>query len=251
MFDLKDKVALVTGASGGIGKAIALALHKQGATVVLSGRREEALKEVAAEMGGLFQLGGRAHVVVCDLSDKIQVETLIDKAEEVAGKVDILVCNAGITKDNLVLRMKEDEWDDVINTNLKATFTLNKLAFKKMMKRKWGRIINIASVVGVTGNPGQANYVASKAGIIGMGKAIASEAATRGITVNSIAPGFIKTDMTDALNDAQKEKITSTIPNGKFGLPEDIANATVFLSSEEAGYITGQTIHVNGGMVMI
>lgn len=245
MFELNDKVALVTGASGGIGKAIAVALHKQGATVVLSGRREDALKEVAAE------LGGRTHILTSDLGNKEQVEALFDKAEEIAGKVDILVCNAGVTKDNLTIRMKDEEWDEVINTNLRATFTLNKAAFKKMMKRKWGRIINITSVVGVTGNPGQANYAASKAGIIGMGKSIAAEAAARGITVNAVAPGFIKTAMTDVLNDAQKEKITSTIPSGNFGLPEDIAAAVAFLSSNEAGYVTGQTIHVNGGMLMV
>jgi 3-oxoacyl-[acyl-carrier protein] reductase len=245
MFKLDGKIALVTGASGGIGRAIADSLHKQGATVVLSGRNEAALKQAAAE------LGTHAFTLVSDLSDQAQVAELFDKAEELAGQIDILVCNAGITKDNLVLRMKDEEWDEVINTNLKATFTLNKAAFKKMMKRKWGRIINIASVVGVTGNPGQANYVASKAGMIGMSKSIAFESATRGITVNCIAPGFIKTAMTDALNDAQKEKITSTIPSGKFGLPEDIANAAAFLASNEAGYITGQTLHVNGGMVMI
>jgi 3-oxoacyl-[acyl-carrier protein] reductase len=245
MFNLAGKVALVTGATGGIGRATAVAMHKQGASVVVSGRREDALKELAAE------LGSRVFTLVSDLGDKEQVAALFDKAEELAGQVDILVCNAGITKDNLVLRMKDEEWDEVINTNLRATFTLNKAAFKKMMKRKWGRIINIASVVGVTGNPGQANYVASKAGMIGMSKSIAAESASRGITVNCIAPGFIKTAMTDALNDAQKEKITSTIPNGTFGLPEDIANAAVFLASNEAGYITGQTMHVNGGMLMV
>jgi 3-oxoacyl-[acyl-carrier protein] reductase len=245
MFDLTGKVALVTGASGGIGEAIAAGLHKQGASVVLSGRREDALKAVAAK------LGSRTFILSADLSNKEQLEGLFDKAEELAGQVDILVCNAGVTKDNLVLRMKDEEFDEVINTNLKSAFVLNKAAFKKMMKRKWGRIINIASVVGVTGNPGQANYVASKAGLIGMSKSIAVECATRGITVNCIAPGFIKTAMTDALNDAQKEKITSTIPAGTFGLPEDIANVAVFLASNESGYITGQTVHVNGGMVMI
>lgn len=245
MFDLNGKTALVTGASGGIGKAIATALYNQGASVVLSGRREDALQEVAAG------LGERAHVVVCDIADKEQVEGLMDKATEIAGQVDILVCNAGITKDNLILRMKDEEFDEVINTNLKATFILNKAAFKKMMKQRWGRIINIASVVGVSGNPGQANYVASKAGMIGMSKSIASESAARGITVNCIAPGFIKTAMTDALNEDQAAKITSTIPKGTFGLPEDIAGAAAFLASDEAGYITGQTIHVNGGMLMV
>ncbi|PIR39860.1 MAG: beta-ketoacyl-ACP reductase [Alphaproteobacteria bacterium CG11_big_fil_rev_8_21_14_0_20_39_49] len=245
MFDLSGKTALVTGASGGIGKAIATSLYEQGATVILSGRREEALKEVASS------LGERTHIVTCDLADKEQVDSLFDRACEIAGQVDILVCNAGIAKDNLVLRMKDEEFDEVISTNLKATFTLNKAAFKKMMKKKWGRIINIASVVGVSGNPGQANYVASKAGMIGMSKSIAAEAAVRGITVNCIAPGFIKTAMTDALNDAQKEKITSTIPAGTFGLPEDIAAAAAFLASDEARYITGQTIHVNGGMLMV
>lgn len=245
MFNLKDKTALVTGASGGIGKAIATALYEQGANVVLSGRREDALKEVASA------LGERAYIVVCDLADKEQVATLIDRAAQATGQLDILICNAGITKDNLVLRMKDEEFDEVISTNLKATFTLNKAAFKIMMKKRWGRIINIASVVGVSGNPGQANYVASKAGMIGMSKSIAAESAVRGITVNCIAPGFIKTAMTDALNDAQKEKITSTIPAGTFGLPEDIASAAAFLASDEARYITGQTIHVNGGMLMV
>ncbi len=245
MFNLNGKVALVTGASGGIGEAIAKNLHKQGATLVLSARREDALNKLAEE------LGSRVHVLVCDISNKEQVTGLMDKAEEIAGQVDILVCNAGITKDNLVLRMKDEDWDDVLTTNLGSAFILNRAAFKKMMKRRWGRIVNITSVVGVTGNPGQANYAASKAGMIGMSKSIASECAARGITVNCIAPGFIKTAMTDALNDAQKEKITSTIPNGGFGLPDDIANAAVFLASEEARYITGQTIHVNGGMLMV
>lgn len=245
MFNLKDKTALVTGASGGIGKAIATALYEQGANVVLSGRREDALKEVASA------LGERAYIVVCDLADKEQVATLIDRAAQATGQIDILICNAGITKDNLVLRMKDEEFDEVISTNLKATFTLNKAAFKIMMKKRWGRIINIASVVGVSGNHGQANYVASKAGMIGMSKSIAAESAVRGITVNCIAPGFIKTAMTDTLNDAQKEKITSTIPAGTFGLPEDIASAAAFLASDEARYITGQTIHINGGMLMV
>ncbi len=245
MFDLTGKTALVTGATGGIGGAIAKALHKQGASVVVTGRKEEALQALVAE------LGSRAYALVADLSDKAQLESLLDKAEELSGGVDILVCNAGITKDNLALRMKDEEWNDVINTNLTSSFVLNKAAFKKMMKKKWGRIINITSVVGVTGNPGQANYAASKAGLIGMSKSIASECATRGITINCIAPGFIKTAMTDALNEVQQGKITSTIPSGKFGLPEDIAATAAFLASDEAGYITGQTIHVNGGMVMV
>jgi 3-oxoacyl-[acyl-carrier protein] reductase len=245
MFDLTGKVALVTGASGGIGKAIANALYHQGATVVLSGRNEQSLKNIASE------LGERAKTVSCDLNDPEQVNCLIDKSVDLAGGLDILVCNAGVTKDNLILRMKDEEFDEVIATNLKATFILNKAAFKKMMKKRWGRIINIASVVGVSGNPGQANYVASKAGIIGMSKSIASEAAARGITVNCIAPGFIKTSMTDALNEEQVERIVNTIPARTFGLPEDIANAAVFLASEESAYITGQTMHVNGGMLMV
>lgn len=245
MFNLTGKTALVTGATGGIGGAIAKALHKQGATVVVTGRKEESLKTLVNE------LGGRAFPLVADLSDKAQLESLLDKAEELAGGVDILVCNAGITKDNLTLRMKDEEWNDVINTNLTASFILNKAAFKKMMKKRWGRIINITSVVGVTGNPGQANYAASKAGLIGMSKSVAAECASRGITINCIAPGFIKTAMTDALNEAQAAKITSTIPSGNFGLPEDIAAATAYLASNEAGYITGQTLHVNGGMLMV
>lgn len=245
MFNLTGKTALVTGATGGIGGAIAQALHKQGATVVVTGRKKDALDTLVA------QLGSRAFALTADLADKEQLESLLDKAEELAGGLDILVCNAGITKDNLALRMKDEEWNDVIQTNLTASFILNKAAFKKMMKKKWGRIINITSVVGVTGNPGQANYAASKAGLIAMSKSIASECASRGITINCIAPGFIKTAMTDALNEAQQAKITSNIPSGKFGLPEDIAAASVYLASEEAGYITGQTIHVNGGMLMI
>lgn len=245
MFNLTGKTALVTGATGGIGGAIAKALHAQGAAVVITGRKKEALDTLAAE------LGGRVFSLVADLSDRAQLDTLLDKAEELAGGLDILVCNAGITKDNLALRMKDEEWNDVINTNLTSSFILNKAAFKKMMKKKWGRIINITSVVGVTGNPGQANYSASKAGLIAMSKSIASECASRGITINCIAPGFIKTAMTDALNEAQQEKITSTIPSGKFGLPEDIAAAAAYLASDEAGYITGQTIHVNGGMLMV
>jgi 3-oxoacyl-[acyl-carrier protein] reductase len=245
MFTLEGKTALVTGATGGIGQSIAKALHAQGAEVVLSGRNEEKLQNFAKE------LGKGSYTLVGDLSDTESVTTLFDEAEKLAGKVDILVCNAGITKDNLLLRMKDDEWQQVIDTNLTATFKLNKAAFKRMMKRKWGRIINIASVVGVIGNPGQANYVASKAGMIGFSKSVAHETASRGITVNCIAPGFIQTPMTDVLTDAQKEKMISAIPKATFGSPEDIASAAVFLASNEAGYITGQTLHVNGGMVMI
>ena len=245
MFSLEGKTALVTGATGGIGEAIAKSLHAQGASVVLSGRREEKLQELADA------LGSRAFVLKGDLADKEQVKNLFDDAEALAGAIDILVCNAGVTKDNLALRMKDDEWQTVLDVNLTASFLLNRAAFKKMMKRKTGRIINITSVVGVTGNPGQANYVASKAGLIGMSKSLASEAASRGITVNCIAPGFIKTPMTDALNEKQQEKITSTIPAGTLGLPEDIAAAALFLASDEARYMTGQTLHVNGGMLMI
>lgn len=245
MFDLTGRTALVTGATGGIGGAIAKALHKNGAKVILTGRKQEVLDALKSE------LGGNAYILASDLADKTQAETLLDRAEELAGPVDIIVCNAGITKDNLVLRMKDDEWNEVIHTNLTTGFILNKAAFKKMMKRRFGRIINVTSVVGVTGNPGQANYAASKAGLIAMSKSVAAECASRGITVNCIAPGFIKTAMTDALNDAQKQKITSSIPAERFGLPEDVAAAAVFLASNEAAYITGQTIHVNGGMVMI
>lgn len=245
MFSLQGKTALVTGATGGIGEAIAKSLHAQGAAVVLSGRREEKLQALAD------QLGSCAFVVKGDLADKEQAAQLFDQAEEQAGQVDILVCNAGVTKDNLALRMKDEEWQQVLDINLTSSFLLNRAAFKKMMKRKTGRIINITSVVGVTGNPGQANYVASKAGLIGMSKSLASEAASRGITVNCIAPGFIKTPMTDALNEKQQERITSTIPAGTFGLPEDIASAAAFLASDEARYLTGQTLHVNGGMLMI
>tara|TARA_B100001564_G_C20636621_1_gene669996 strand:+ start:46 stop:783 length:738 start_codon:yes stop_codon:yes gene_type:complete len=245
MFNLDGKTALVTGATGGLGQAIAKSLHAQGATVILTGRRQEVLQELASE------LGERAHVLVSDLSDKEQTSELFAKAEELAGQVDIVICNAGITQDNLTLRMKDDEWQNVLDTNLSSTFVLNKTALKKMFKRRWGRIINITSVVGVTGNPGQANYAASKAGMIGMSKSIAQEAASRGITINCIAPGFIKTAMTDALNDDQKSAITANIPSGELGKPEDIASAVVYLASNEAAYVTGQTLHVNGGMVMV
>lgn len=245
MFNLQGKKALITGATGGIGGAIAKSLSNAGAIVTISGTREEKLKELAT------QISGESHILPCNLSDVSAVESLFDKAEEIMGQVDILVCNAGITKDSLVLRMKNEDWDEVLNINLKSTFILNRNAIKKMIRRKWGRIINISSVVGVSGNPGQANYVASKSGMIGMSKSFALEVASRGITVNCIAPGFITSNMTEVLNDAQKQNILSSIPAGKMGSPEDIACGTVFLSSDEANYITGQTIHINGGMLMV
>jgi 3-oxoacyl-[acyl-carrier protein] reductase len=245
MFDLKGKKALITGATGGIGGKIAKSLSKQGAVVGLCGTREEKLKELSS------QIGGENFIFPSNLSDISAVESLFEKAEERMGGVDILVCNAGITKDSLALRMKNEDWDEVLNINLKSTFILNRSAIKKMIRRKWGRIINISSVVGVSGNPGQANYVASKAGMIGMSKSFAIEVANRGITINCIAPGFIETAMTAALNETQKQNILASIPAGKMGSPEDIASSVVFLSSNEAGYITGQTIHVNGGMLMV
>ena len=245
MFSLTGKKALITGATGGIGEAIAKTLHAQGAEVVITGRRQEKLDALASE------LGSNVHPHACDLSNETQLNELFAKAEELAGQIDILVVNAGITKDNLALRIKDEEWEDVIQTNLTATFKLNRAAIKAMMRRKWGRIINMASVVGVKGNAGQSNYVASKAGMIGMSKSIASEVASRSITINCIAPGFIQTPMTDGLNDKQREAITTTIPANRFGMPSDIAATTAFLASEEAGYITGQTLHVNGGMLMV
>lgn len=245
MFDLQGKVALVTGATGGIGEAIAKALHRQGATVVISGRREEVLAGLAQH------LKERVHYHVADLSNPEQVASMIDAVEALAGGLDILVCNAGITKDNLILRMKDEEWQQVLETNLSSTFYLNKQAVKKMIRRKWGRIINITSVVGVTGNPGQANYAAAKAGIIAMSKSIAAEVASRQITVNCVAPGFIKTAMTDILTDDQKAQILKNIPYGTLGTPDDIAASVVYLASQEACYVTGQTLHVNGGMVMV
>jgi 3-oxoacyl-[acyl-carrier protein] reductase len=245
MFNLQGKKALVTGATGGIGMSIVKSLSAAGAVVGISGTREEKLKELAA------QISGETHIFPCNLSNAAEVESLIEKAEEKMGQVDILICNAGVTKDNLVLRMKDEDWDEVLNINLKSTFILNRAAIKKMIRRKNGRIINIASVVAVTGNPGQANYVASKAGMIGMSKSFALEVASRNITVNCVAPGFIATAMTDILTDAQKQNILSSIPAGKMGTPDDIANAVVFLASDEAGYISGQTIHINGGMLMV
>ncbi len=245
MFDLNGKTALVTGATGGIGAAIARALHKAGATVAISGTRAGVLENLKAE------LGERAHVLTCNLSDPADVEKLIPAAEAAMGSLDILVNNAGITKDGLAMRMKDDDWNAVIDVNLTAGFRLCRAAMRGMMKKRWGRIINITSVVGVTGNPGQANYVASKAGIIGLTKSLAQELASRSVTVNAVAPGFIATPMTDVLNDKQKEGILTRVPAGKLGTPEDIAAAVLYLASEEAGYVTGQTLHVNGGMAMI
>ncbi|GGE40448.1 3-oxoacyl-[acyl-carrier-protein] reductase [Actibacterium pelagium] len=244
MFDLTGKAALVTGASGGIGAEIARSLHAQGATVGLSGTRTEPLEALAAE------LGERAHVLPCNLSDAEAVEALPKQATEAMGSLDILVNNAGITRDGLAMRMKDEDWDDVINVNLTSTMRLCRGVLRGMMKSRWGRIINIGSVVGVTGNPGQMNYCASKAGVIGLSKSLAQEVANRGVTVNVIAPGFIATAMTDKLNDAQKEGIMSVIPAGRMGEPSEIASAAVYLASPEAGYVTGATLHVNGGMAM-
>ena len=245
MFDLTGKCALVTGASGGLGAVIARDLHAQGATVALSGTREDALNVVAA------QLKDRVHVPPCNLSDMEAVDGLIKQAEEAMGQVDILVNNAGLTRDGLAMRMKDEDWDLVMDVNLKAAFKLSRNALRGMMKRRFGRIIGITSIVGVTGNPGQMNYAASKAGMIGMSKSLAQEVATRGITVNCVAPGFIETAMTDALPDAQKEALLTAVPAGKLGDPADISAAVVYLSSDEAAYMTGQTLHVNGGMAMI
>ncbi|MCF1503526.1 3-oxoacyl-[acyl-carrier-protein] reductase [Afifella sp. H1R] len=245
MFSLEGKRALVTGASGGIGGAIARGLHAQGATVALSGTREEPLNALSAE------LGDRAHVLLANLSDTAAVDGLIGEAEKAMGGLDILVNNAGLTRDGLAMRMKDADWEIVLKVNLEAAFRLSRAALKGMMRQRAGRIINITSVVGVTGNAGQANYAASKAGLIGMSKALAQEVASRGITVNCIAPGFISSAMTDQLNEKQREGIMSSIPAGRLGSGEDIAAAAVFLASQEAGYVTGQTLHVNGGMAMI
>ena len=244
-FDLTGKGALVTGATGGIGEAIARAMHGRGAAVAISGTKREKLDTLAAS------LKDRVHVLPCDLADRTAVAKLAGEAEKAMGAVDILVNNAGVTKDNLFMMMKDDEWDKVLAVNLTSAFTLIKGAIRGMMRRKYGRIINITSISGVIGNPGQANYAASKAGMIGMTKSMAREVASRGITANCIAPGFIKTAMTNALNEKQVEQIAQHIPSGTFGVPDDIAAAAVFLASSEARYITGQTIHVNGGMVMI
>jgi 3-oxoacyl-[acyl-carrier protein] reductase len=245
MFDLTGKSALVTGASGGIGGAIARVLHAQGATVALSGTRVEPLKALADD------LGDRAHVLPCNLSDREAVAELPKQATEAMGSVDILINNAGLTRDNLFMRMSDDEWDTVIEVNLTATMRLSRAVLRGMMKARWGRIVNISSIVGVTGNPGQGNYAASKAGVIGMSKSLASEVASRGITVNCVAPGFITTAMTDVLNDDQKARLLGGIPAGRMGTVDEIASATLFLASDEAGYITGQTLHINGGMAMI
>jgi 3-oxoacyl-[acyl-carrier protein] reductase len=246
MFSLSGKTALVTGATGGIGAAIARALHAQGAHVVLSGTREAVLQELASE------LGGRTSAVAANLSDPAAVDGLIEAAEAAAGApVDVLIANAGITKDGLLLRMKDEDWADVIRVNLESYFRLSRAAVKGMMRRRYGRIVGITSVVGVTGNPGQANYAASKAGMIGFSKALAQEVASRGITVNCVAPGFIESPMTDALNEQQKTAILATIPQGRLGAGADVAAACVYLASEEAAYMTGQTLHVNGGMAMV
>ena len=245
MFDLTGRTALVTGATGGIGGAIAQALHAQGAIVAISGTRREVLDGIASKFGE------RVHVLPCNLSDHQAVEALVPAAETAMGQVDILVANAGITRDNLFVQLRDEDWDEVINVNLTAAFRLARAATKLMMRKRFGRIIAITSVVGVTGNPGQANYTASKAGLIGLIKTIGAEYARRNVTANCIAPGFIKTPMTDALSEKQRETILSKVPAARLGTPEDIAATAVFLASNEAGYITGQTIHVNGGMAMI
>jgi 3-oxoacyl-[acyl-carrier protein] reductase len=245
MFNLTGKTALITGASGGIGAAIATHLHAVGATIAISGTRQTVLEELKA------QIGDNVHVLPCNLSNPEDVEKLIPAAEAAMGGLDILVNNAGITKDGLAMRMKDEDWQSVIDVNLTSNFRLCRAAMRGMMKKRWGRIINITSIVGVTGNPGQVNYVASKAGIIGMSKSIAQELAARNVTVNCVAPGFIATPMTDVLNEKQKEAILGRIPAGRMGGPADIAAAVIYLASEEAGYVTGQTLHVNGGMAMI
>jgi len=245
MYDLNDKSALVTGASGGIGSAIARKLHAAGAKVALSGTRQEPLERLAEE------LGERAYILPCNLSDMAAVEVLPKQAIETLGSLDILVNNAGITRDNLFMRMSDEEWQSVIDVNLTATMKLCKGALRGMMKSRWGRIINISSIVGATGNPGQGNYAASKAGMVGMSKSLAYEVASRGITVNVVAPGFIATALTDKLADDRKEAILAQIPAGRMGAAEDIASAVAFLASDGSGYVTGSTLHVNGGMAMI
>jgi 3-oxoacyl-[acyl-carrier protein] reductase len=245
MFDLTGKTALVTGSTGGIGGAIARAFHQRGATVAISGTRRDVLDALANE------LADRVHVLPCNLADKEEIEALVPKSEEAMGKLDILVANAGITKDNLLVQLRDEDWDQVVAVNLTATFRLARAAVRGMMRRRFGRIIGVTSVVGVTGNPGQANYTATKAGLIGMIKSIAGEYARRGITANAIAPGFIATAMTERLNDKQREAILARVPAGRLGAGADVAAAAVFLASDEAAYVTGQTLHVNGGMTMI
>jgi 3-oxoacyl-[acyl-carrier protein] reductase len=244
MFDLSSRTALVTGASGGLGSAIARSLHQQGATVTLSGTRKAALESLANE------LKERVHVAVCDLSDPDSVEKLVPAAEAAMGSLDILVNNAGLTRDGLILRMKDADWDLVLAVNLTATFRLSRAALRAMVKRRFGRIISITSVVGVAGNPGQANYAASKAGIIGLSKSLAREVAARNITVNCVAPGFIESPMTEVLTDAQKAAILTGVPIGRLGTAAEIAAAVIYLASSEAAYVTGETLHVNGGMAM-
>jgi len=245
MFDLSGKAALVTGASGGIGGGIARALHRQGAAVTLSGTRIDALEQLKSS------LGERAHVVAAKMDDPADIDRLAKDAEAAMGKLDILVNNAGITRDNISMRMKDEEWDKVLQVNLTGTFRLTRAAMRGMMRHRFGRVINITSIVGVTGNPGQANYAAAKAGLIGMSKSLAQELASRGITVNCVAPGFIATPMTDALTEDQRRAILARVPADRLGTPEEIAAGVVYLASDEAGYVTGQTLHINGGMAMV
>lgn len=245
MLDLTGKKALVTGATGGLGGAIARRLHAQGATVALSGTRVEALEALAQE------LGERVEIAPCNLSDRVSVEALVPAAEAKLGGLDILVNNAGVTRDNLFMRLKDEDWDLVLAVNLTAAFRLSRAAVKSMMRRRYGRIISIGSVVGTSGNPGQGNYAASKAGLIGMSKSLAAEVASRNITVNVVAPGFIESPMTEVLNEKQRESILADVPMGRLGVGDDIAAAVAYLASSEAGYVTGQTLHVNGGMAMI
>ncbi|MGA2124552.1 MAG: 3-oxoacyl-[acyl-carrier-protein] reductase [Xanthobacteraceae bacterium] len=245
MFDLTGKAALVTGASGGIGGAIARALHRQGATVAVSGTRREALDHLCAD------LGTRIHALPCNLAERTEVETLVPRAEGAMGQVDILVNNAGITRDNIFFRLRDQDWDEVVAVDLTAGFLIARAVVRGMMRRRHGRIIGITSVVGVTGNPGQGNYAAAKAGMIGMSKALAYEVASRHITVNCVAPGFIDTAMTGALNDKQRDAILGRVPAGRLGTGADVAAAVLFLASDEAQYVTGHTLHVNGGMAMI
>ena len=245
MFDLGNKNALITGASGGIGGSIARALYQHGANVTLSGTRRTALEEIAAE------LGERAYVATCNLAHGEAPTNLIETAQAKMGSVDILVNNAGITRDRLALRIKDDDWHDVLELNLTSAFKLSRAALRGMVKRRWGRIINISSIVALTGNPGQANYAAAKAGLIGLTKSLAAETARRGITVNAVAPGMINTPMTRALTEAQQTALRDQIPTGRLGEPEDVAAGTIYLASDEAAYVTGQTLHINGGMAMI